>query len=453
MSRLLVILVLSCTYVGCAGRAPATSSVPDARRVRVLERDEAVSAVIARTLVGVPLDAAGARPDGCTTFRIPSAVFPDGRPATGRQLVDGWERQSTRQVSSLQWLLQPVLASSAAWDVSLSAGEHSIRACTERPTPDWRERLRHPALWLVRQRGEGRGLEGPGGTLVEDGRVLRNPHSERSRFDTVDFVAAADAAAAALFELGRIDVAILDGADVRDLLERTPVGIRLRRAAAWDTTYALWARRSARWTSDPTFRRWLAAIVDRESMAEILFAGQAEPAYGLLRARDGPESPARRPFGATSAPRLPLLVDGGDRNAGRIAARLKAGLAPEGVEVRIEAAVGVELSRRLQTGAFALALVAHRPLISDPLLALTGTLWPVSPDSTEALSRLQAATRQNGTAARRRAADAVEQTLLDSAELIPLVKLHVWLAHDSRLRIAADVEGVPGLRIHATARR
>jgi hypothetical protein len=79
-----------------------------------------------------------------------------------------------------------------------------------------------------------------------------------------------------------------------------------------------------------------------------------------------------------------------------------------------------------------MVLVAHRPQVADPLLGLLGTLWPLV-SAQEEILRLDRATRIPHATRRRERALEIERTWLVDARMVPLVRVHAWLARHNRL--------------------
>jgi len=207
---------------------------------------------------------------------------------------------------------------------------------------------------------------------------------------------------------GEFDLAVLYGADVAAATSRDREWT-VARLATWDRTYALWLNRSARWTHDPTFRRWVSATIDRDGMVDVLFDGQGRPVGSWMR-DDPPDttSPAVQPFSARARPRLSLVHDDADPQAAAIAARLKADLERYGpiVEIRPRASSEVRLDpERREPSA---VLIVHRSSESR---------FPESDDR-----------------------------LLADDRLVPVVRLHAWSATRRGLRgVRWGPEGVVSL--------
>lgn len=187
---------------------------------------------------------------------------------------------------------------------------------------------------------------------------------------------------------GDADIAVLYGEPALDgsrevVLERRP---------AWDRTYGLWLNPAARWTHDPTFRRWVAATVDRDGIVDLLFPGVGVPAGSMIGdATPDTTRPATRPFSAGATPRLILVYDRTDPAAAAVASRVKADLERYGpiVEVRAEAVAPHDLpsDRRAPSA----VVVAHPSATFDP--------WPGDEPAVRADDRL-----------------------------VPLVRVHAWSA-------------------------
>ena len=105
---------------------------------------------------------------------------------------------------------------------------------------------------------------------------------------------------------------------------------------------------------------------------------RGEPAFRL--GGEGPAEwnvPPARPFSSRSTPRLRLGYLSEDARATSIASRLKAGLEQQGLEILLDPLDAAELRRSLDEGDLQLALLAHRPPVGDPVLALKHTFWNV----------------------------------------------------------------------------
>jgi hypothetical protein len=117
-----------------------------------------------------------------------------------------------------------------------------------------------------------------------------------------------------------VDVAVVYG------ISEQP-GMVARRIPAWDRSWFLELEPLARWVNDPTFRRWLAARIDRPGMAQVLFGDGAEPIPSSL-----PQA-GKRPVSSGAQPRLQIVREVGNRTAERIVSRLRADLLPDRVVV------------------------------------------------------------------------------------------------------------------------
>ena len=156
-----------------------------------------------------------------------------------------------------------------------------------------------------------------------------------------------------------------------------------------------------------------------------------------------PPAPTPVPSLPGTKQRLVLSFDRTDPLAASIAARLKA--AWEEVQLMIDLD-GVEpptLRDRMLRGEHHVALVLHQPPPSDPVLALRGTLGVRGAGHEDAVDALRRAEALADPGSRWEAAAAAEARLLVDSRLIPLVRLHAWLATDERLvGIATTSPGV-----------
>lgn len=198
---------------------------------------------------------------------------------------------------------------------------------------------------------------------------------------------------------GAFDLAVLYGAQV-PIDPQQSDRFAVARLEGWDRTYAMWLNPEARWTHDPTFRRWMAAHVDRDGIVDLLFAGQGSPAGSLTGDRPPDTTPPDlRPFSAASRPRLSVLHDASDEAAEAIASRLKADLDRHGLIVEIRAVPPDDLSvLALDRGTAALLFRGSErgPVPTD---------FPADPE-----------------------------TLVRQDIVVPLVRLHAWSAVRDGLR-------------------
>ena len=433
MRRLLVILLVSWVYAGCATAPTPPETFPrSGGRVRLLPSSPAQAVAIRDAVTAgrlAPdglLRPAGGEQEGCASFRIVGpAVYPDGRPVDAGSVIAEWEAALRRDDGPATWLLAPV----TGLDVD---AEGRLRICSETPTPDWSARLAHPGLWLrgadgVPGRWNGPGPFQPSG---KPGVLTASPWAsdDRALLDAIEIVEPGASDPALRFELGAVDLAVVSGRDAGSLLDATDAALRVERVEQWDTVYALWFGARARWVNDPRFRAWVAGAVDRDAMLRFLFDGRGQPAFRLT-AGGGPEwsEPPTRPFSAGSTPRLELIFDSADTDATSVASRLKAVLEQQGLSIRLEPATGDRLREATADEGFQLALVAHRPPVGDPVLALQHTLWVLGNPMAEAWESLVRAAWWEDRERRLSAALFAEDTLLRQARLVPLVRVHAWL--------------------------
>ena len=433
MPRLLVILLVSWVYVGCAtGPAPPQTLPRSGGRVGLLPSSPAQASAIGDSVTWGRLAPDGLlRPAGegrenCALFRfVGREQFPDGRPVNAESVIADWEATLDRGDGPADWLLAHVT-------ILDEDPDGRLRICTETRSPDWSARLSHPGLWLQ---------SGPGSFLPTDetGVWTAAPLSGdgRPRLDVVEIVEPGLSDPALLFELGAVDLAVLSGRDASALLENPDSTLRVERLPQWDTVYALWLGARARWVNDPRFRAWLAGAVDRDAMLSLQFDGRGDSAFRLTPG-GGPEwsEPPMRPFSAGSVPRLDLVFDSTDTDAASIAARLKAVLEQKGLSIRLEPASSERLREATLESGFQMALVAHRPPVTDPVLALQHTLWALGNPMAEVWDSLERAAWWEEEERRRSAALFAEDTLLRQARLVPLVRVHTWLV------VRPELEGV-----------
>jgi len=438
MARLRLILFISWVCAGCAATAPrpVTDPVLPERPLRLLAREPLLMEAIGHALVAAPplkvRSVTTALPDlaqqDCRRFRPAGAA--NRRLAPG-EIVHAWEAGLRRENAPHGWLLQPV---SGAIEVSLGAAEHAagfriepdaLVICSSGSTPDWAQRLEHPALWPAvhdASTGDDRGA----GVFRRDdeGRYRRRVTGSRERVrrvDRIDPVSDVEERTATLLSSGRVDLAVVYGREAGEAAGDDT--LRRQRLEAWDTVYALWVDTRGRWVNDPEFRRWIATRVDRESMTRYLFGEQGTPSTSLIGANPPPVSTAvDRPFSATSSPRLSLSFDGTDPHAASIAARVKAVLERESPNLHLELVDEPAPSVGSQ-----MRLLAHHPPVDDALLSLLDSLWFLRGVATDEIRRLLRATRIADEGRRRESAAQLERRLIEDGRLVPLVRLHAWL--------------------------
>ena len=241
--------------------------------------------------------------------------------------------------------------------------------------------------------------------------------TELTYLDQIEQIPADQGDAAALSLVGEADLSLVFGSDV-NRLQKSRLMVR---AAGWDRAYFLWCDPSFRWTADPNFRRWLGDTLDRRSLSEIVLAGEASPIWSLVGDATGAvwAPPIAVPFASTSSPVLRLYYDETDPLAHSIAARLRAALEPERVEVRLVTEPTQRVDLRLMR-------VPHGEDDAASLEALVQELRPQH--------------RGASSYATSGAWELAHQALLLEAQAIPLVRSHAWFA------VAPELEGVrPGV--------
>lgn len=323
----------------------------------------------------------------CWRFRL------DGVDAAA--VASAWTSRLSDGDPALAALLQGVRGVAPAGQAGPPSGLRPrgrvLTVCTARPDPGLPRRLAHPAAWAVRRAV----------AIRDDG-------------PKVGFGPPADGDAAA------------------DAPVRVP---------AWDGTYALWMDPRARWAADPTFRTWLARTVDREDLARVALAGRGEPAFALTDDPDAglPDGPGDAPVSAGARPRLTVAHDAADPVARSVLSRLKATLAGRGIDLILRAEDRVPAADPTDRRPDAAALILHRPGSSDPALGLLETLAGLGPEATASADELRARPFDPETTRTVRAR-AVEWSLVHDGLLIPLVRVHGWVADDA---LSPD-DAVPG---------
>ncbi len=387
-------------------------------------------------------------------YRVPVLGWADA-PSAAAGLVEAWDAELASGRGALDWILAlesaPGLASSVSRKLvrsDLRARNGAIQVCGAGSVVDVQARLEHPAL---RGAATLRSSNAAPFQRVPEGGLVRNPTyvGAGPYADRVDPVAPGGELAL-LFKLGDVDVAIVHGRDVR-ALEAAPEQVALERVPSRDPTYFLWLNPDKHWLNAPSFRRWLASAIDRAEIVRLLFDGRGRRAYTLRP--DGRETPAYEmhpdpPLAPTSRPRLDLQFDESDRTAELLAARLRATLGGQRLELRLRPTSQDRLLEDLDLGQVEAALLVHRPETPDPVLGLLGAVWwlgaPVEAETRELLRATALATP----AARAAEAARIEEQLLTDARVVPIVRLDAWLATNLRLA-GVEVEPHGSIRLGA----
>ena len=373
----------------------------------------------------------------------PRWVWPDGLSVRAGDLLAAWATGLLDDSSDLHWLLDP-LGDQADAPVeasgSMRAAERILEICPRRPTPDLPLRLEHPATWLQRV-DPATGLhEGPGPfRQMPDGSLSAKtdyPGDGPYLGSVVPIVV--EGHSPLLLRLGDAHLAVTFGAAADSLIDDPVPDLRLERLPAWDRTYFMWMNPEERWVNDPVFRRWVSGTIDRDEMVTYLFDGRGKRAFSL--SYDGSTVPvyplrADRPLSPMTEPRLRMVYDAADPYAETVAQRVRAVLETRQVELSLVPMKLDALRRALRAGDVEVALLAHRPGSEDPVLALEGTVWWLGDGAADARARLVEASGidSHRVAARAEGAWEAEQLLLLDARVVPLIRLHAWLAYRSSL--------------------
>ena len=496
MRRLLVIVLLSLAYVGCArtGRVgvgsptgpsepqavpppeerpigPDPSSIPPFEptsedliptpeprfggEVGFLVTDPSFHASLVRANVAEGLTTDGlllswSRPrqgNPCWVFELnPRWVWPDGVPVRAGDLLAAWSTGLLDAGSDLHWLFEPLgdetpgRAGDSGTSGPMRAEERILEICPERPTPDLPVRFEHLASWLMRvdpvtglSEGPGPFRQEPDGKLsAKEGYPGDGPYLEA----VVPLVV--EGHSPLLLRLGDAHVAVTFGPVAAALADDPVPDLRLERLAAWDRTYFIWMNPTERWVNDPVFRRWVAGTIDRNEMVEYLFNGLGQRAFSL--SHDGSTVPvyplrADRPLSPMTEPRLQMAYDAADPYSETVGQRVQAVLQTHQVEVSLVPMERGALRQALRKGEVGVALLAHRPGSEDPVLALEETVWWLGDGAEDARAALVVASGMDPRRVEERVGEAwkAEQLLLGDARVIPLIRLHAWLAYRSSL--------------------
>jgi MarR-like DNA-binding transcriptional regulator SgrR of sgrS sRNA len=383
----------------------------------------------------------------------PLARFPDGRRVTSEDVIASWQELLTSSRSPYRWLLDPVAGARAyrrgesTWLQGLVAGMGTLEIRLSRPAPDLLHRLAHPALGVRAFRGGKATLVGAGpfdsdaettGTLIG---VNPYHHLGRPFLDGLETVEPQTVDPSLLLESGQTDLAVLYGRSAGQILSSPSSRIKMERIPGWDRVYSLvWNALSDGSTRGGIPLR-LRGALDRGAMVRYLFDGRGTPATSLLPSDHALQvQPAVAPPGAPLSGRISLLHDERDLAATSIASRIKASWEQMGLRVELHALDPADLWYRLASGDYLAAVLLHHPPTSDPVLGLQGTLSQLGRIAEPALQKLEDASRHTDPSARSARAHLAENLLLEQGFLVPLVRVHAWLATAPAL---VGVEGGP----------
>ena len=376
----------------------------------------------------------------------PRWIWPDGLPVRAGDLLAAWTSGLLDDSSDLHWLLDP-LGDSADSPVEVDEVSGSMRAegrilevCPQRPTPDLPERLEHPATWLQRVDPVTGLLEGPGPyRQMPDGSLsAKTDYPGDGPYVNSVVPLVVEGHSPLLLRLGDAHLAVTFGPTADSLIDDPVPDLRLERLPAWDRTYFMWMNPDERWVNDPVFRRWVAGTIDRDEMVAYLFDDRGKRAFSL--SYDGSTVPvyplrADRPLSPMTEPRLRMIYDATDPYSETVAHRVRAVLETQQVELSLVPMERDALREALRAGDVEIALLAHRPGSEDPVLALEGTVWWLGEGAADARALLVEASGIDSrqVAARAEGARKAEELLLADARVIPLIRLHAWLAYRASL--------------------
>jgi len=372
----------------------------------------------------------------------PLARFPDGRRVTAPDIIDSWERLLNSSRSPYRWLLDPVVGARAyrrgegARPVGLVAGFSTLEIHLSRPVPDLLQRLAHPALGIRELQVGDASLVGAGpfdSDAHSPGTLIRaNPYHHRGRpfLDGLELVQHRSVDPALLLESGQADLTVLHGRSVGQILSSSGVPpIRMTRLPGWDRVYSLvWNGSSTGAGDRGGLPERLRSALDRRAMVRYLFDGRGEPVSSLLPLTRFSEQADRLSPGPPFSGRVSLLHDESDPAAIAVASRVKASWEELGLRVGLEPLETDELWYRLASGDYDVAVLLHHPPTLDPVLGLQGTLSLLGEVAEPALQVLDEASTHSVSALRLQHARRAEDLLLEPGFLVPLVRVHAWLA-------------------------
>lgn len=244
-----------------------------------------------------------------------------------------------------------------------------------------------------------------------------------------------------LLRLGEADLGLLYGASVSGV--RAAPGLRVQRLPGWDRRLFLWMHPRGRWVNDPQFRRWLAHVIDREALAELLFEGEADVVHALTPVPvDAPLIRAvdRRPFTPPTLPRLRVVFDSADDAVARVVRRVQAQLELEGVRVEPVPRGAAEIASGMARPAREdqITLLTYRPATLDPVAGLDGLFRGFDDSAAPTLRLLEWADSLESRQDRLDGAFRAERGLLESGLLMPLVRVRAWIGFHKALQISPD---------------
>ncbi len=348
------------------------------------------------------------------SFRLdPEKQWPSGQAVSPRDVIGLWQARLASGCDPALRLLSPVVGVDAfvAGEASYVSGfleqGRSLVIQLSRSTPDFDRRLLHPALYIWRESG------GPGPLGVPGKGSPFAYASEGSRSVAAMRLLDGEQDPRLLLATEEVALALLYGRDIE--AAESIEGVFLHPAPDWERRFALLFDTSDRWGTDPTFRRHLAGRLDRQAMADSLFAGAAYPIGSFLDADRGLRA-AGEPVRFSSTPRLRLGHDPADAMQSMIAARLRSDLARYGIELQPVPGPEAELS-----------LVDYRPWLEDRAVALQAALGGLPGDASWSRS-LELANGIEDPKARRAAVMRLESEAIAQHILVPLIGVDARLA-------------------------
>lgn len=473
MRRSALILLVSWAYAGCAVQRPSrppSFEPPSGGGVRIVTGQTLNRGDLRRWASWAPVVSVPSRPGlaqavdpppggasraGCWLIALHTDDASGNGHPTPAEIRREWEARLAEPSLPARALLRPVdgvpeRSAGAASDgvAGLEEEDGKLKICVTVPTPDLPQRLAHPALWL-KPAGPpmGRGpFSGAPGTVLASNPDYAGPPP---RLRWIEMVDAAGHDPALLLRVGEADAAILYGPSASALIERPTDRLRVERWPELDRVYLIRFHLARRWVSDPSFRRWLADSIQRESILRYVFDERGEIGYTLSH-QDSPRpswrAASRRPFTGATRPHLSLDYPRDDRFAAAIAERVRASMALEGLSIVIRGRPLSELVGEGLDGSSSMALLSHSPRSVDPVLALLETVGLLGPRAAPFLELLDQASRLERPADRQAAAWFAEDALLIEANVAPLIRAHAWLAVDRGLEgVAAGPDGMPSL--------
>jgi MarR-like DNA-binding transcriptional regulator SgrR of sgrS sRNA len=372
---------------------------------------------------------------------------------TAADVIASWEALLHAEGSPHRFLLDPIKGAAAFRDrkaekiAGLEGDGSELRITLSHAAPDLPARLAHPALGVGRPSREG-APRGSGAFDAAPGEldVRGNPFhpAGRPHLDGFRVVAAGTVDPALLIDANVADAAIVYGRSGGRLLETPSTSATVTRWPPADREYFLFLNPgSGFFASSVAIRTLLTRSVDREAVLLYLFDGRGETLTSFFPGGPPLAPPAFGTALSGSRSRVPLTFDRDDPQALSVAARIKAAWQEIGIVADLEGLDAATVRERLSRGQYAATIGLRQPGSRDPILSLWETLAGLGPLALRSAPGLAEGALDPDPLVRLAEARNAEAALIEQGFLLPLVRLHAYLA--TRQRLVGVEPSQPGL--------